>query len=419
MTSGKDSSRGAPFGTFVGWWIVAVAVVGQSLSVGPLLSYTFGIFAKPLANHFGANRGSISLGITFLNLMVAGSSIAAGRLVDRFGGRRVIAVSMVMLSFCILALSTVKPPLWHLFALYALAGIVGAGSTPVTYARVVANWFDRKRGFALGVASTGIGLGVIVMPSLAEFLIDRTGWRLAYAILGAAVLAIGAPVTAVFLRNAPEEVGQFTDGIAGNPQTAASLGTATGLSVAEALRTGTFWQLCAIFFCVSACGNGTIAHLAPMLTDHGITPRTAALATSSFGAATILGRLGSGYLVDRLSARRVAATLFGGAAIGLAMLCVRGGGAWFFVAAALLGLAIGAESDVMPFLVSRYFGMLSMGALFGWVFASYTLGAAAGPYLLGVGFDASGSYRAPLALATVAMSLAALGMLGLKKYQSP
>ena len=92
--------------------------------------------------------------MTFLNLMVAASSVGAGRLVDWFGGKRVIVASTVALSYCLLALSTVRGPLWHIFALYALAGIAGAGSTPVTYARVVSNWFDRKRGLALGVTRT-------------------------------------------------------------------------------------------------------------------------------------------------------------------------------------------------------------------------------------------------------------------------
>ena len=407
-----------PTGTFLGWWIVAVAVVGQCLSVGPLLSYTFGIFAKLLASQFGANRGSISLAVTCLNLMVAASSVGAGRLVDRFGGRRVIALSTVALSGCLLALSTVTGPLWHLFALYALAGVVGAGSTPVAYARVVSNWFDRNRGLALGVTSTGIGLGVAVMPSIAEFLIQRMGWRQAYLVLGGVVLAFGAPIVAIFLRNAPEDVGLSADGIRENRQLTTAPGPATGLGLAEALRTVVFWQLCAIFFLVSACANGTIAHLAPMLSDRGISGRNAASAISFFGAATIVGRLGNGYLVDRLPAQRVAAMLFFGAALGLPMLLVDGGRGWFFAAAALVGLAIGAESDVMPFLVSRYFGMRSMGALFGCIFAAYTLGAAVGAYLLGAGFDATGSYRAPLEFATAAMLLAAVATLALRSYEN-
>ena len=385
-----------PTGTFLGWWIVAVAVVGQCLSVGPLLSYTFGIFAKLLASQFGANRGSISLAVTCLNLMVAAASVGAGRL----------------------ALSTVTGPLWHLFALYALAGVVGAGSTPVAYARVVSNWFDRNRGLALGVTSTGIGLGVAVMPSIAEFLIQRMGWRQAYLVLGGVVLAFGAPIVAIFLRNAPEDVGLSADGIRENRQLTTAPGPATGLGLAEALRTVVFWQLCAIFFLVSACANGTIAHLAPMLSDRGISGRNAASAISFFGAATIVGRLGNGYLVDRLPAQRVAAMLFFGAALGLPMLLVDGGRGWFFAAAALVGLAIGAESDVMPFLVSRYFGMRSMGALFGCIFAAYTLGAAVGAYLLGAGFDATGSYRAPLEFATAAMLLAAVATLALRSYEN-
>jgi predicted MFS family arabinose efflux permease len=232
------------------------------------------------------------------------------------------------------------------------------------------------------------------------------------------VLVIGAPIVAAFLRNAPEDVDLSVDGIRENWEPTTAPVPPAGFGVVEALRTGLFWQLCAIFLLVSACVNGTVAHLAPMLSDRGISGRDAALATSFFGAATIVGRLGNGYLVDRLPAHRVAAMMFFGATLGLPMLLVVGGRGWFFTAAALIGLAIGAESDVMPFLVSRYFGMRSMRTLFGCIFASYTIGAAAGAYFLGAGLDATSSYRTPLEFATAAMLFAALATLGLKTYKS-
>ncbi len=192
---------------------------------------------------------------------------------------------------------------------------------------------------------------------------------------------------------------------------------AEGMKVSEAFRTRTFWLLCGIFFLVAACGNGTIAHVAPLLTDRGASGRSAAFAASLFGVASIAGRVGNGYLVDRLFAPRVAAVLFAGAAAGIAMLWSGVTGSAALVAAFLLGLGMGAEADVMPFLISRYFGMYSMAELYGCAFGSFTMGNAAGRYLFAAGFDATGSYRTPLALALAALLAAVIATLTLGEYR--
>ena len=140
-------------GLFRGWWIVLVSAAGMSCSIGTMIVYTFGVFAKPLAMDLKASRGSIALAVSILDVVVACSAPWAGRLADRYGARGVIVGSMIGLSACLLGLSFVPLPLWHFYALFALAGMVGVASSPVTYSRVVANWFDRRRGVALGLAN--------------------------------------------------------------------------------------------------------------------------------------------------------------------------------------------------------------------------------------------------------------------------
>ncbi len=404
-------------GLFRGWWMVAVAIAGMSFSTGTMLVYTFGIFAKPLASELRTNRGAIALAVSLLDIVVTFSAPGAGRLVDRYGARGVIVSSLVALSGCLVALAYVQPPLWHFYAIYALAGFLGVATTPVTYSRVIANWFNRRRGLALGLANSGVGLGAFITPPLAQFLIDRSGRRLAYLGLAGACLAIAVPVVAIFLRANPGEVGLLPDGADPSPGTIPKEAPVEGLTVLEAFRTRTFWLLGFIFFCVAACVTGASAHLAPLLTDAGVSGRSAAFAVSIFGAAAIAGRIGNGYLVDRFFAPRVAAIIFAGAAAGIAMLwsgaAVRGA----FLISALLGLAAGAEGDVMPFLVSRYFGMRSMAELFGCMFGLFTLGNATGRYLFAAGFDASGSYKVPLGCAFLVMTLAILASLGLGKYR--
>jgi MFS family permease len=401
---------------FRGWSIVAVAFVGQTFGIAPLLVYTFGVFAKPLAEAFKSNRGSIALAVSLLDVVIAFGAPGAGRLVDRHGARGVIGAAIVALAACLIALAYAQPPLWHLYALYAIAGLVGVATAPVTYGRVVANWFDRKRGLALGLASAGVGFGAFLTPPLAQFLVDRTGWRSAYLGLAGAALLIALPAVVLFLRGTPQEVGLMPDGVPVPSPSAPLAASAAGMTLSEAIGTRTFWQLCVIFFCVAACVTGATAHLVPMLTDHGISGRTAVWATSLFGLSSIVGRVGNGYLVDRFFAPRVIAVLFGGAAAGVALLLGGGTGATAFVAAALLGLAVGAESDVIPFLISRYFGMRAMAALYGCAFAAYVLGNATGRYLFAVGFDAAGSYELPLACAVGVLVLASIATLTLGRY---
>lgn len=400
---------------FHGWWIVGVSIIGQSFGLASLLVYTFGVFAKPLAAEFKTNRASIALAVSLIDITLAFTAPGAGRLVDRYGARGVIVTSLLALQAAVAALAFVHPPLWHFYALYVFAGLVGVATTPVTYSRVVANWFDRKRGLALGIANTGVGLGVFITPSLAQFLIDKIGWRYAFAGLAGVSLVVAVPVVALFLTASPEEMGLTPDG--SPPHQSLTAGPANlGRTVMQALRSLNFWQLCAIFFCVGAVGNGAIAHLAPLLTDRGVTAQQAAFATSLFGIATIAGRVINGYLVDRFFAPRVAAILFAGAAGGAVLLWIGAAGSAALVASALLGLAIGAEADVMPFLISRYFGMRSMAELYGCVFGAYTLGNATGRYLMAVGFDTTGSYQIPLACACVVLAVAVIATLLLPKY---
>ena len=416
MTSTAASAYPATRRFFRGWWIVAVAIVGQSFSLAPVLVYTFGVFAKPLAGAFKSSRSSIALAVSLLDLTVTFSAPVVGRLVDRYGTRRVIVTSLLVLTACLVGLAYVQPPLWHLYVLYMLAGSLGVATTPVTYSRVIANWFDRKRGLALGLAGIGSGLGAFIGPSLAQFLIDERGWRQAYLGLAAFTLLVATPVVAIFLRGSPEEVGLLPDGAIAPAVIASRTAPVPGMTLAQAIRTPTFWLLCGIFLMVAACVNGTAAHVAPLLTDSGVSGRSAAFAASLFGFASIAGRVGSGYLIDRFFAPRIAAVMFAGATAGIAMLWsgVTGNGA--FVAALLLGLAMGTEVDMMPFLISRYFGRRSMAELYGCVFGCFTLGSATGRYLIAAGFDATGSYRTPLVLAFLALLLATLATFALGKY---
>src|SRR5262249_51342893 len=169
---------------FHGWWIVFVAGVGLFMGYGPIVTFTFGVFLKPLTEEFGWSRGQISLAFSFSLLVMSFTFPLVGRLVDRFGARKVIVPSVLFFGIGLMSLSLLSANLWHLYAVYVLLGLVGGGTAPIPYSNVIAHWFDKKRGLALGLAMVGLGLGTFVMPSLAQMLMTSQGWRQAYIFIG-------------------------------------------------------------------------------------------------------------------------------------------------------------------------------------------------------------------------------------------
>jgi cyanate permease len=255
------------------------------------------------------------------------------------------------------------------------------------------------------------------MPSFAHVLIARYGWHKAYAILGSLVLVIPLPVVAVFFKEKPQDLGLLPDGAtpalgAVPPQTGL-----LGLSRYDAWRSRTFWLLVCAFALVSVSVQGCLVHMTAMFTDRGIPVQTAALGASVVGAAVLTGRVGAGYLLDRFAGSRVAALFFGGAAVGIGLLLI-GNAPWVaFLGAFLVGLGLGAEVDMIAYLVSRYFGLRSFAEIYSLVFGAFGVAGAFGPLLMGAAFDRTGSYHVPLAAFFAATLVAAVLMTRLGSYR--
>jgi MFS family permease len=300
----------------------------------------------------------------------------------------VLSFGLGLISFYFLSAS-----LWHFYAIYLALGVVGGGTTPVSYSKVISHWFDKKRGLALGLTLAGVGLGTLIMPPLAQALITVVGWRGAYVILGLMVIGVTIPVVGLFLKETPQMMGLWPDGeTVVHTRTAKPSSQEQGMSCREAWHTGTFWLMVSAFFLMAMSINGCILHLVPMLTDRGLSAQSAAFAASLFGGALLVGRVGAGYLLDRFFAPYVAACFFCGPTLGIFLLWSGVAGGLAFVAAVLVGLGLGAEVDLIAYLVSRYFGLRAFGEIYGYVFAVFALGGGIGPLLMGGGFDATGSY---------------------------
>jgi MFS family permease len=410
---GTNSQRRPVF--FYGWWVVLACAVG--LFWGPPVSvFSFPVFLKPLMQAFHVGRAAVSLGFTLHLVATAVSAPALGWFIDRFGTRRVIVSTVVIFGLVLISMQTLSGGIGHFYFRCVAMGLVSSGGGPIAYGNVVSLWFDRHRGLALGLTMVGIGVGAIVMPSFAQFLIARFGWRTAYAILGSAVLLIATPVVAAVLKEKPQDLGLLPDGAEVRQATALSEVPVQGLSAREAWHSTTFWLMVSAFFLVSASVQGCLVHTTAMLSDRGINAQTAALGSSLVGAALLMGRVGTGYLLDRLFAPRIAAVFFGGAALGICLLWL-GTTPVAFAGAFLVGLGLGAEVDIIAYLTSRYFGLRAFGKIYSSAFAAFALAGALGPFIMGKGFDLTGSYRVPLMAFLAATLLAAVLMTRLGPYR--
>jgi MFS family permease len=399
---------------FYGWVIVFTAGIGLLLGYAPVFVYSFSVFIKSLAQDFHTSRTSISFAFTLANVMQSVGAPLIGRLVDRFGAHKVIVPSTVIFGLVIISFKYFSTSLWQLYAFFIVIGLIGTGTAPVPYGIVVSRWFDRRRGLALGLMMMGLSSGAILMPPIAQRLIVLFGWRTAYAIVGFVVLAISVPVVGIFLKDSPEKMGLQPDGEPDLNTGSIERKNEQGVTWSVARREPTFWFLASAFFLLGASVHACVIHLVPMLTDRGISVERAAFASSLLGVALLIGRVFTGYFLDRFFGPHVAMLLFSGVAVGISLFLTGAGGSLPLLAVFLVGLGMGAEADIIAYLTSRYFGLRSFGEIYGYLFATFTLAGALGPVLMGVGFDHLGSYRAPLLffLAATIVATALLSRLG-------
>jgi predicted MFS family arabinose efflux permease len=401
---------------FCGWWVVATAATGLFWGA-PITVFSFSVFFKPLMHDFHVGRAAISLAFTLGGLAAAISAPLAGWLTDRCGARKVILPATVMFGSTLLLAKVLSASIGQFYVLYLLLGLLVNGVGPVPYSYVISHWFDRRRGLALGLTMFGIGSGAMVIPVAAQMLIAKFGWRSTYALFGCAVLLISLPIVAVFLKENPADWGLLPDGA--EPRSAPALEPAgsPGRSLGEVWQTQTFWLMVCPFFLAGASVHGCAVHLVALLSDRGMSMQTAALGSSILGAAVLIGRAGTGFLLDHVFAPCLAAVCFAGVAAGIALLRIGNSTAICFVGAFLVGLGLGAEVDMIAFLVSRYFGLRFFGQIYGFAFAAFALAGALGPVAMGAGFDFTGSYTAPLAGLCISGAAAALLISRLGPYQ--
>lgn len=381
---------------YAGWQVAAAAFIGVMVSFAPIVPYTFSLFLNPLHAAFGWHREAISGTFALAAITVAVVSPGIGVLLDRYPPRRIILPSIVTFALALASLSTLGPSIKRFYLTYFLFGLVANGTAQFAYTRTILTWFRSRRGMALALLLTGSGVGSIAIPPLTQWVIDRQGWRDAYLMLGCIAL-LGLPLTALFVRNRP--LPQREDE-----------GPMSGVTVAAALRTGPFWVLASIIMLSAFSENGLVTNLAAMLTEHGVTVTAAALALSVRGGAGILGRLFTGFLIDRLPAQRIQTATLLLSAAGTFILAFSGTSASALIGAALLGIGLGSEADVAPYLLAGYFGRKHFSVLYGLTWTAYAIGGATGPMVVGHLYDRAGSYQSRCIVGLACTTLLAAGI---------
>ena len=384
------------------WRVVLAACVGAALGLTALPFYTLGLFARPLATEFAWSRSTIQSAITFVMFGVVCSAGLAGWLIDRYGVRRVAFGSQLGLAagFFGLAWQTGTPWLWQVN--WFLCAVLGVGTTPLAWSRGIASWFVERRGLAIGIALSGSGVTAFVAPPLLGAFVALHGWRAGYLAIAATIVCIALPMTWLFFRPRPSD-----------PSLAQRAAVDDGLTLAAAVREPRFWILIVAFAAVASAVAGAISNLIPMLTDAGLSVAEAARYASLLGLAVVSGRLLAGWLLDRFWAPAVAVALLTPPAIACLMLASH---RWPALAAVLIGLAGGAEFDLIAYLCLRYFGRRHFGQIYGWQWASFSLTAGFGPLAFGHVFDRTGSYRLALWAAALLLVAGPLLLLALGRY---
>jgi MFS family permease len=399
LTSGDEFRRG--------WKIILVAAVGLGFGLSALPIYSIGVLTKPLTAAFHISRGEVQ---SIYTCMTIGNLLASpflGMMIDRHGVRRITLISIVLMSIG-MAMMGLSQSLWQLYAIGFVMSVVGVGTVPITWTRVIVDWFSVNRGFALGIALAGTGVVAVFLPLYTTWLVTDFGWRGAYVGLGALPLVFAWPLSYFLLY----------DRTGGTASPAAKAVATNDAEFADVLKGYRFWVMSVAFFLVGACIAGLVSALVPLLTDRGITPTGAARVASVIGMMVIVGRAGAGYLLDRLWAPGVALVTLSAPICGCFILVSRVGGMpGTVLAAATIGLAVGAEFSLLAFMVGKYFGQRRYGIIYACLYGVFKLSAGVGAPMFGYSFDITRSYNFILYVSAGALLVGSTLLLTLGPYR--
>ena len=375
--------------------------LGVASGYSSIYFYSSGSLLVPISRDLGLTRGQASMGIVASSLTAAALAPLVGRAVDRFGARRVAILSLAGLGAGLWSAAWLTQGLATLLATAMLIALLGAGSTSVSFSRLVVDAFDRRRGLALAIMQTGAGLGAFLLPLIVAPILQVSDWRDAYRVLGSISLGMSVVVALLFAARLPTS----------DPDVPQRRGIAGGWDVWSSRP---FIILGVTFVLAAGAIAGAVVHFVPMMVDEGVPVAEAARLGSLLGIALIGGRLLTGWLLDRFVPEFIAAALFLAASAGFLMLAFAGAAA-ALPGALIVGVAIGSEVDLLSYLCARHFPRHRYGTAYGGAFGLFLVGSSIGPGLMGVLHDRSGDYGAGLVVASTLLVAAAISVVMLRR----
>lgn len=392
-----------------GWTVLVASSLGVAFGASPIPYNSLGPFTLPIADEFGWGRGDVQLAVLWFTIAVVCIVPIVGALADRYGVRRIALLTLAAFGVCFAAIGLTPGSLVIFYALWFFAGLLGGGSTPVTWTRAVNSWFVVNRGLALAITLLGTGITAAFLPTLTIWLIERFGWRWAFAGISLLPLAVALPIAIKWFREPPEKAPAADGSIAHRNE--------TGVTLREALSNYRFWVMIVSILLVATGIGGTITNLVPLLQDRGFTAIDAGKTAGAIGVSIIFGRLFAGFLMDRFWAPAVVFPMLLLPALACMILMGHNLGVGAAtLAAVLVGFASGAETDLVAFMSARYFGLKHYGRIYGVQYAVFGFASGIAPALFGSVYDRTGSYDAILLIAAVAFGVGALLMLTMGRY---
>ena len=364
--------------------VVVACTVGNGVSVTPMVYTVFGLFLIPIATEFGWPRAGVSFVLLIIAIAGAIGYPIVGRLIDRYGARPVILTGNVLFAASVASVSLAEASRIQFYSAYALIGITAAIPSSVMFTKVIAGWFDQRRGLFLGIAGgLGNGIGAALSPLFVYALISSYGWRAGFQGIGAAIILIGFPVLYLLLRDPPQGVSRSAT---------EHLEKTAGFTLAEALKTSTFWIILAAIALGAGCMTAIFAHVVPMLLDRGVSAGQATTVLATFSLVTAGWQIGMGYILDRIPRPWIAAPFYLLALAGLILLESASSYPLLLLSGMLMGLGLGTEYGVLPYFLSRYFGTRHYGAISGSMYGVIVLTQGLTPFLMDIVFDVTGNY---------------------------
>jgi MFS family permease len=398
---------------FYGWWIVLAAFLNLFFAVG-ILFYGFPVFYPSMMQSLGFTRAQLTTG--FLLGFVAGAlpfGLLAGSLIDRLGARSVIWTGVWLVGLSMILMGSMTR-LWQFYLLCVIEVIGYTLAGPIPNQVLIANWFQRKRGRAMGYAYLGLGVGGAISPLAIDKLIQSLGWRHALQVTGALVLIVLFPVAQWITKSNPRDLHLLPDGFPASlvaresaavpPSDVLPVGMGTDLR--RALESRNFWLIVAgCTLTIGAIGAVT-QHLVLFLKDQGYSLRAASHVSSVLLGASLVGRVIVGYFADRRSKKNVMALFYVLLAVAIPLLFLnRPSAVWAF--ALIFGFALGADYMLIPLLTAECFGLSALGKLLSLIISGYSLGQWVAPWVTGKIFDAYHSYDLAWSIMVVAALLGA------------